>query len=290
MSNAAMNAVWKRSQATGVSRLVLLAMADEANDEGFLTAYGRSQSHLASKAKCSVNAVRTAIKKLAGELREVEVLAPGVGRQKADYRLLLVADDWRPPSNRVPSDQGDCPNDPRGQTPSAEGSDPLETPPPSPPSVPVSPRLSQPLAGSTPSAPPDDGGKLPGVDAPSKPGARAGKRASNPEATRVTKAIWDARDPKPTGAFVGVQQIVGQLLEAGWPASEIECVGIAAPVLTRNALELGLNRARQPVKAAAGALGKENLDDKITAFRNRKNPKPPVRGDFIDVKETRNGR
>ena len=88
MSNKVLNAVWDHSAAKGSARLVLLAMADEANDEGLLTAYRRSYSHLARKANTDASTVRRAVQQLA-ELGEVEVLATGSGRQQADYRVTL---------------------------------------------------------------------------------------------------------------------------------------------------------------------------------------------------------
>lgn len=88
MSTACMSAVFRHSVSKGSQRLVLLAMADEANDEGLLTAYRRSQSHLARKANVDEGTVGRAIKALV-TLGEVDLLARGDGRRSSDYRLVL---------------------------------------------------------------------------------------------------------------------------------------------------------------------------------------------------------
>jgi hypothetical protein len=83
-----MSQVWKWSASKGVARLVLLALADEGNDEGEVTAYRRSQSALAVKANASIEAVRKAIKTL-GELGELVVLSHGEGRASSNYQITL---------------------------------------------------------------------------------------------------------------------------------------------------------------------------------------------------------
>ena len=99
MSNAALNAVWSGSQSRGAARLVLLAMADEANDEGYLTAYRRSQAHLGQKANLPERTVRRAIADLVST-GEVEILAPGSGRQQSDYLIRLPGLHAGPPTDR----------------------------------------------------------------------------------------------------------------------------------------------------------------------------------------------
>jgi hypothetical protein len=88
VSNKCLNAVWDHSASKGSARLILLAMADEANDEGLLTAYRRSYSHLASKANTDPSTVRRAVQQLVA-LGEVAVLKEGTGREQADYKLTL---------------------------------------------------------------------------------------------------------------------------------------------------------------------------------------------------------
>jgi hypothetical protein len=88
VSTACTTAVFRHSASKGSARLVLLAMADEANDQGLLTAYKRSQSHLARKANVDQRTVGRAITELQ-ELGELALLAAGNGRASSDYRLLL---------------------------------------------------------------------------------------------------------------------------------------------------------------------------------------------------------
>lgn len=83
-----MRAVWRHSTSKGTARLVLLALADEANSQGLVTAYRRSQSWIARKANVDGSSVRRAIKAL-GDSGELEVLARGDGRDSSNYRLTL---------------------------------------------------------------------------------------------------------------------------------------------------------------------------------------------------------
>lgn len=88
MSNRALTAVFQHSKSKGGARLVLLAMADEANDQGLLTAYRRSQSWIAAKANVDKGTVRRSIDALE-QLGEIVVLQQGDGRESSDYQLVL---------------------------------------------------------------------------------------------------------------------------------------------------------------------------------------------------------
>lgn len=96
MSTEATAAVYKHSQSKGSARLVLLAMADEANGQGLLTAYKRSHGALSSKANIDTSSVARAVKTLVG-IGEIEVLQRGTGRASTDYQILLpgLADEGR---------------------------------------------------------------------------------------------------------------------------------------------------------------------------------------------------
>ncbi len=116
-----MNAVFKHSQSKGAARLVLLALADEAGDEGYVTAYKRSQSHIASKANVDMSSVARVAKSLV-ELGELEILKGGKGRASTDYRIILPGigtpqDKGSESSGSVPS-----PLTVSGQTPQDKGS------------------------------------------------------------------------------------------------------------------------------------------------------------------------
>lgn len=103
-----MTAVFKHSQSKGSARLVLLALADEASDEGMVTAYRRSQSHLARKGNMDGGTVSRSTKALV-DLGELEVLRQGDGRASTDYRIILpgVSDEgvqiaYPAPASRLP--------------------------------------------------------------------------------------------------------------------------------------------------------------------------------------------
>lgn len=83
-----MTAVFKNSTSKGAARLVLLALADEASDEGFVLAYRRSQRWLAKKANTTEGTCRAVIQTLIAS-GELVLLRPGNGRTQADYRILV---------------------------------------------------------------------------------------------------------------------------------------------------------------------------------------------------------
>jgi hypothetical protein len=140
MSTTAMAAVFGHSASKGSARLILLAMADEANDEGLLTAYRRSQSWLAIKANVDGGTARRAIAALV-ELGEVEVLAVGDGRESSNYRLHLPGLDGARIEGRQVAPPPPARRAPRGGETRAQGVHPA------PPIIPFSP---------TPPGPPKD--------------------------------------------------------------------------------------------------------------------------------------
>jgi len=145
MSVHAITAVFDHSASTGAARLVLLAMADEASREGYVTAYRRSQSWFAQKANVDDRTVRRAITALV-ELGEVEVITVGDGRKQADYRLLLPGlGEGTPPAPTPPKPaagrEGDSPALGRAHGPAREGTPPA-------PSSPSSPLTPNPLSNS----------------------------------------------------------------------------------------------------------------------------------------------
>lgn len=131
-----MNAVFKHSQSKGAARLVLLSMADEANDEGLLTAYKRSHSHLASKANVDGSSVTRATKVLV-DLGELEILHQGNGRASTDYRILLPGIEIEGVQDATPAPSG---RHPRGSRMAPQGvQDATPIIPFSPGDAPVSP-------------------------------------------------------------------------------------------------------------------------------------------------------
>jgi hypothetical protein len=144
VSVQAITAAFTHSASTGAARLVLLAMADEASTDGYLTAYRRSQSWFASKANCDERTVRRAIDQLV-QLGEVVVIEPGDGRRQSDYRLVLPGlgqpgPPLNPDGEPLPR-EGNMPAPRVGSTPGGEGN----TPAPSTRSNPVSPVTEPPL-------------------------------------------------------------------------------------------------------------------------------------------------
>jgi len=80
--------VLRHSASKGTARLVLIALADVANDDGEVTAYARGRKVLAAKANCDEGSVKRAIAKLAKD-GELEVLRVGTGREASNYRILV---------------------------------------------------------------------------------------------------------------------------------------------------------------------------------------------------------
>lgn len=115
MSVRQMSLVFEHSHSRGAARLVLLALADVAADDGQVTAYRRSQSVLARKANVSGEGVRKAIHQLV-ELGELQVLVRGSGRRRSDYQLRVG------PTDEGPTMLGADPSPGGGQPPPELGS------------------------------------------------------------------------------------------------------------------------------------------------------------------------
>lgn len=128
--------VFARSASKGAARLVLLALADVANDDGEVTAYRRSHGTLARKANVSPSSVTRAIATLV-DLGEVDVLAPGDGRRQTDYRITLPIEGTQdePPQHGDPGYPGSAPRVPNVGTQGAQDGPPI-IPSPSVPSRP----------------------------------------------------------------------------------------------------------------------------------------------------------
>lgn len=142
MSVRVLDAVFRGSAAKGSARLVLLALADVAGDEGEVTAYRRSYSILQAKAAVSKSAVIRAIDTLV-ELGEIEVIREGSGRQQADYRINV---------ERLRAAEGLQDDTPQVGTPGVAASDPRGSdvaPLGSPEATPITPSLSVPIPSSS---------------------------------------------------------------------------------------------------------------------------------------------
>lgn len=108
MSVEAMSAVFKHSASKGCTRLVLLALANEANGEGLVSAYRRSQNYLAAQANVDEQTVRRAIVTLV-KLGELVRTNKGEGRQSSDYRIRLYGLGQVEGVQDVPPALSECP-------------------------------------------------------------------------------------------------------------------------------------------------------------------------------------
>ncbi len=203
--------VFDRSCSRGIARLVLLALADEASDDGEVSAYRRSRTFLARKANASPSSVRRAIVELE-QIGELEVTRRGSGREQSDYRIVL------PNEGVHPAPAGAPPVTTQGVQPDPPGVSPLV-----PPSSHSSPVLPIGIPGAAPAAGPDE------------LGARA---------DAVARAVWEGKTPRPAIPFVGVRTVARRLLAAGWTDPEVAGAMLAAPTISIGAVEIQLNRSR----------------------------------------------
>jgi hypothetical protein len=95
MSIKIMTAVWEHSSQSGNSLLLLLALADFANDGGICWP---SVETLATKARVSDRTVQRMIQKLIAE-GELEIVEKGGGRRSHRYRVLVRGDNLTPPED-----------------------------------------------------------------------------------------------------------------------------------------------------------------------------------------------
>lgn len=133
MSVKVSTAVFELSVSEGAARLVMLALADVAGDDGEVSAYNRSHTALAAKANVSVPTVARVIKSLVA-MGELEVISTGSGRERSNYRITLDT-EGAPPISSPPHQQGDSgaggvtlstqpPQEQGGRPPHAEGAAP----------------------------------------------------------------------------------------------------------------------------------------------------------------------
>lgn len=218
------NYVWRNSLAKGSALLVLLALADEANNEGDIPHYRRSVRKLAWKINASENAVRRAITTLVDD-GELEITDQGGGGTIANYRIVGLPpyeEGGKPHATkkRTPAELAPLPN----RDPSQDGS-------PTPPAM----EAPIPLTGFSRSFPtPDD---LP-IAVP------AADLASKALADKIARRVWEAKTPRPVTPFVAVRKLVTRFLEAGHAEESIAVAMIAAPTISIGAVELQLNRGR----------------------------------------------
>lgn len=103
MSVRVMTWVFEHSKSTGNDRLVLLAIADRANDEG--TDAWPSIETLAGKTRASESTVKRSIRRLV-ELGELDVIEVGTGRRSSRYRVAVEGGQIDTPSEGGQFDRG----------------------------------------------------------------------------------------------------------------------------------------------------------------------------------------
>ncbi len=135
MSTEATTAIYRYSKSKGSARLVLLAMGDEANGEGLLTAYKRSHGALSHKANIDRSSVARAVKTLV-DLGELRVLQQGNGRASTDYQILLPGLGVEGTQDEYPAPAGCAPRVGRVSTQGTQDD---------PPIIPFSPGSTQSL-------------------------------------------------------------------------------------------------------------------------------------------------
>lgn len=218
MSVTVMASVWKGSRSTGTARLVLLALADEASDEGEVTAYRRSLSHLSRKCACSTDSVRRAVANLVA-LGEVTVLKRGDGRSPTDYQINVGALASAVDEGGAGATPGVAPMPPQGSRPRVPRGSTAATP-------------ITPLFPVPPGGPPA--------------GAADGDTGPEPPARYVARQVWEHKKPRPATKFVAVMKVAEALLEAGHQVDDVVAAMIAAPTITVAAVELQLSRRKPP--------------------------------------------
>ena len=126
MSIKIMAGVWEHAQYDGKKLLILLAMADFADDEGLCWP---SQETLADKARCSVEYVRTATKAMV-EAGDLEIVEDAKSHRSRRYRLTpnLLGENDLPPNLTVvsPKSNGALPPNPTVVSPKSAWGEPLE--------------------------------------------------------------------------------------------------------------------------------------------------------------------
>ncbi len=129
MSVSVMTWVWRQAQVSGNELVVLLAIADEANDTGG-NAFP-SIASLATKTRLDVRTVRRVLARLT-DRGLVEITTPGGGRRANTYRVLMDTPGESPPGQNALPARAERPTTPgtrvtpgRAERPSSPGTSAL---------------------------------------------------------------------------------------------------------------------------------------------------------------------
>jgi len=241
--------VWQHSRADGNVRLVLLAIADSANDDG-LDAWP-SMNRLCQKTRLSERTVRRCVRELEqlGELRCLGGRRGAHGRRVSNRYEVTMAS-----SGQIDRSTGPTTGQPRPEPP-ANLTGRIEDEPSRDPSFP-------------PAVPPrDDAGRMAdlGRDARAEPAADAGGDDSDApgrtDATARTLAseLWATLMPKPLAGFRAFQARVRECLAAGYTREALRRAAPHVAVWSHAGIEMafartGIDRtAREPAPVPARA-------------------------------------
>ncbi len=232
MSVKVMVWVFEHSEATLADRLVLLALADEANDDGGSCYPG--QRRLAAKARVAVSTARLSLERLAAANEILVAAAPVsgrghltrylvvMGRPLEDCRCLLAAELKGAEIRHLPGEE-------RAGTRGNARPDAL---PPAPSLLPSTqdPRDTDP--------------------APLEPKPSRARR-SDPRSDEITKTWWERFNEKPLQPYLAVRGLVDKALKAGWtPEAVTASLALVEPPVVGWKLEDALRRGRSSAKPA----------------------------------------
>ena len=224
MSAGAVGWVFRYSRAKGSAFIVHLALADSANDMNGNELWMR-QAVLAAKARLSRRSVGTALQWLVDEGYLV-VLEEGAASGATNlYRLEMGPEPepvFTPPGRRMTKAQG-------AQTLRTPPEQKVHTPP------------AESAQGVRKDCAPHIGNNPSNTQADTQPPA-ADAAASVIHAVYAAKQAAGA--PAPAVPFPGLVKIARALLDAGWPAEEIQRAMIAVPTISTRWVEAELQRGR----------------------------------------------
>jgi hypothetical protein len=248
MSIKVMSWVWEYSMVGAEDILVLLAIADAANDDGRNAFPGIEK--LARKCRCSERTVQRAIDRLvkAGEL-DKEDHGGGTANvptrhRPNNYAVLRYIEAHNPAIRQVVTPQTS-----RGdKTPDSEVTTsipPLEPPYKEEPSIEpsTSASASDTVVGGNGSSGQSPNGRT-----------KAGTpRKVSPACQALTREIWDALDPKPLCRFVGLQGMLAECLGAGYTEHALRAVAPHVVAWSRNGITMAMHMAKIDPKAGSPA-------------------------------------
>ena len=258
-----MSWVWNKSRSRGNDRLVLLAIADSAEDDGGNA--WPSQERLARKTGLTVRTVRTSIDRLR-ELNElaVEHRRDARGRQDVSvYAVLMhsrrkdIPPDHRPEGTPSSSHGTPPPRHRRRDLP-ADVSGALEVlgpeargkalPPAPPEDDDTVRRQTLPPYRGDPSGDPSDPPVVPPGDA--SPGRWPRFTA---EGDALAHELWSRLDPKPLAGFAGFRERLSQCLAAGYTTEALRRVTSHIDVWSRAGIEMAFAKSGVNPKASTAA-------------------------------------